>query len=206
MPPPEDDDFESFRQAWQRIQQQLPAVVGVEFGEVQRAVVRLLQADILQQATVGRSDRGGIERFVWMMTLNACIELINSTPDLETAQLAAPLGRMLMALEDLDGGRVHPALRPRKRGRKDTGPRSRRDLTLRGHLAGIVEGLMRRGGMSEPEAAHWIQRRLSARGVQLTADQLVEWRKRARGAKPDNFQRLASRSLIGLILSPQPTG
>lgn len=153
-------------------------------------MVRLLQADVIHQATVGRRDRGTIERGVYILALKAFIELAkDSGPDL--LERAAPLGRLVMALEDLELGRVAPALRPQKRNRKDTGPRSRRDSTLKGQLAGIVEGLMRRGGRSEPEAARWVHRRLANRGVQLDAEQLIEWRKQARGAKRDDFMRVA---------------
>ena len=175
------------------MEQELPALVETESPEVRGAVVQLLQADIIHDATKGRSDRANIERYCWLMALKAHIDIVdNLAPDLRDAKLSAALVRLMAALEDLDRGKVNPALRPRTRSRHDTGPRSRHDSTLRGHLAGVVEGLMGRGaGMSEPEAAHWVQRRLSARGVELTADQLIAWRKQARAPKRDAFMRRA---------------
>lgn len=189
------DGEAGFRRFWTRLEDATLDIVGAEndadANAEQRLVASLLQASVLQQGTLGRSDRANIERYGWVMTIKGCVDLINSNPDLAAYKLAAPLVRLQVALEDLDRGRVHPGLRPRKRSRHETGPRSRLDSTLRGHVAGIVEGLMRRGGMSEPEAVHWVHRRLSARRVQLTAEQLEQWRKEARGAKRDDFMRVA---------------
>lgn len=164
-----------------------------QLAEFDDSTVRLLKADVLHQAFIGQpqSDRGNIERYGFIMALKAYIDRSQAagiTP--------ATLVRLVAALEDLDRGRVHPALRPRKRSRKDTGPRSRLESTLRGHLAGVVEGLMGRAGMAELEAAHWVQRRLSASGVQMKAEQLVEWRKQARAPKRDAFMRRAFHKVL----------
>lgn len=193
-----DDDAAAASKAFRRMQEGVLEIVGVDdraqASAEQRLIARLLEADILQQATVGRSDRANLERYFAIRALHGCIELINENPDLLAARLAAPLVRLQAALEDLDRGVTHPMLRAVKRSRKDTGPRSRIESTLRGQLAGTVEALMRHAGMSEPEAAHHVQRRLSemtARRVKLTAAQLIEWRKQARGKRTDDFMRTA---------------
>lgn len=189
------DDLAGARRALDGLHNAALDVVGAgteaEADPEQRLITALIEADAWHEATIGRSDAAAIERYGWWLFLRASIDLINSNPDLYEHKLAAAPARMLAALEDLDRGRTHPALRAVKRSKHATGPRSRVQSTAHGHLAGIVEGLMRYAEMSEPEAANWLQRRLSARNIRMTPDQLIAWRKQARGARKDDFMRIA---------------
>lgn len=176
---------------WARMEADLSLLVETESPEMRSAVTKLLQAEVLHAATAGRADAGNIDRYGYMLAIKAAIEAFGTHDDVRLNKLTDVFVRMLADFEDLERGRVARALRPRPRSRKDTGPRSRIISTQRGHLAGIIEGLMRRGGMSEPEAAHWVQRQLSARGIKLSTERLIQWRKEARGKKTDDFMRVA---------------
>jgi hypothetical protein len=123
--------------------------------------------------------------------LRACIELINSNPTWKKLKYAAPLAQLSGALGDLSLGSVQPILRPDLRDRRDTGPRSLVDSTLRGHAAGVIEGLMAHEGMKEPEAAKWVSRELGKAGIDIKASQLIEWRKQARHPKKNPKMREA---------------
>ena len=180
---------------FQRMEHDLFQAVGVQDPSqaelAERLAVQLLETEVLHNATIGRGDTANLERFIWTRQLRTCIELINSAPSVRDNQLAAGLVRLLAALDDLNRGKVHPSLRPQKRSSTETGPRSGIGAMRRGHLAGILEGLIDHADMSEPEAAHWMQRRLSVAGVQVTGDQVIEWRKQARGRRKDKFMRPA---------------
>lgn len=77
------------------------------------------------------------------------------------------------------------------RDRKDTGPRSRFDSTLREHVAGIVEGLMAHAAMTELDAAKWVSQRLGKAGQDIRPGKLIEWRKQARHPKKNAAMREA---------------
>ena len=123
--------------------------------------------------------------------LRAFIELINSNPAWKELKFAAPLAQLSGALGDLNLGRVQPILRPDLRDQRDTGPRSLTDSTLRGHAAGVIEGLMAHEGMKESEAAKWVSRELGKAGINIEPSKLIEWRKQARHPKKNPKMREA---------------
>lgn len=168
--------------------------VGVDPAQAEmaeRLAVGLLEADVLHNGTLGCGDTANLERYIWVKSLRMCIELINTAPSVRQNNLTAGLVRLMAALDDLSRGKVHPSLRPQKRVSEETGPRSGIGAMRRGHLAGILEALIDHTDMSEPEAAQWMQRRLNAAGVQLTGNQIIEWRKQARTRRKDKFSRPA---------------
>ena len=94
-----------------------------------------------------------------------------------------PLQNLASALVDLDDGRIAPMLRPAPRDVRGGSAKSRMEAARRARAAYVLGGLMEHAGMSRPEAASWISKRLAAAKIDVQPDTLIDWRKDANNAR-----------------------
>ena len=113
--------------------------------------------------------------------LHACIEFLSACERWRNVKW--PLQNLASALVDLDDGRIAPMLRtgaPRCARRVG---KIRMDAARRARAAYVLGGLMEHAGVSRPEAASWISKRLAAAKIDVQPDTLIDWRKDANNAR-----------------------
>jgi hypothetical protein len=128
------------------------------------------------------SERGDAGRTGIRHSLLLAIYLLGSRIAQADKQLITPLMCLMYALEDLDRGSVHPALKPRAIAHRMP---IRWDVAeFKGRCLLASDVLSRRGGMSRKQADRAITTRVSASadrlGLRMTGKSLETWRREAR--------------------------